>query len=117
MTYGENGSVIGPQNLPTSSAAPGVWSLGEIAEAQRDGIWPAPFKGFIAQFESGFPSQTVLYTGGVDLDSNDDLFISFRSYGNPSSASDYSGGFAKINTTTNTLTDTRLFRVLSLIHI
>jgi hypothetical protein len=111
MTYGENGSVIGPQNLSTTSAAPGVWSLGEIAESVRDGIWPKPFKGFIAQFESGFPSQTVLYTGGVDLDSNDDLFISFRSYGNPSSASVYSAGFAKINTTTNTLTDTRLFQV------
>ena len=109
--YGENGSVIGPQNLPTTSAASGVWSLGEIAEANRDGIWPKPFDGFIAQFESGFPSQTVLYTGGVDLASNADLFISFRSYGNPSSASEYSGGFAKINTTTNTLTDTRLFRV------
>ena len=47
MTYGENGSVIGPQNLPTSSAAPGVWSMGEIAEAVRDGIWPAPANGYI----------------------------------------------------------------------
>ena len=34
MSYGENGSVVGPQNLPTSSAASGVWSLGEVAEAQ-----------------------------------------------------------------------------------
>jgi len=40
--YGENGSVIGPQNLPTSSVASGVWSLGEVAEAQRDEIWPNP---------------------------------------------------------------------------
>ena len=40
--YGENGSVVGPQNLPTSSVASGVWSLGEMAEAQRDGIWPNP---------------------------------------------------------------------------
>lgn len=40
--YGENGSVVGPQNLPTSSVASGVWSLGEVAEAQRDGIWPNP---------------------------------------------------------------------------
>ena len=40
--YGENGSVIGPQNLPTSSAASGVWSLGEMAEASRDSIWPQP---------------------------------------------------------------------------
>ena len=42
MSYGSNGSVIGPDNVPTSSAAPGVWSLGEIAEAVRDDIWPAP---------------------------------------------------------------------------
>jgi len=41
--YGENGSVIGPQNLPTSGftgVASGVWSMGEVAEASRDGIWP-----------------------------------------------------------------------------
>ena len=44
--YGENGSVVGPQNLPTSSAASGVWSLGEQAEAQRDNIWPNPTLGF-----------------------------------------------------------------------
>ena len=47
MTYGENGSVIGPQNLPTSSAASGIWSMGEIAEAQRDGVWPSPSSGYI----------------------------------------------------------------------
>ena len=40
--YGDNGSVIGPANTPTSSAASGVWSLGELAEAERDDIWPAP---------------------------------------------------------------------------
>lgn len=44
--YGENGSVIGPQNLPTSSVASGVWSLGEYSEAQRDGIWPNPIEDF-----------------------------------------------------------------------
>ena len=40
--YGDNGSVIGPTNTPTSSVASGVWSLGELAEAERDSIWPAP---------------------------------------------------------------------------
>ncbi len=40
--YGDNGSVIGPANTPTSSVASGVWSLGEYAEAQRDSIWPNP---------------------------------------------------------------------------
>ena len=56
MTYGENGSVIGPQNLPTSSAASGIWSMGEIAEAQRDGIWPTHVKGtmeLIGEFVAG----------------------------------------------------------------
>ena len=44
--YGENGSVIGPQNLPTSSVASGVWSLAEVAEGQRDEIWPNPTGDF-----------------------------------------------------------------------
>ena len=42
MSYGTNGGVIGPDNVPTTSVASGVWSLGEIAEAVRDDIWPAP---------------------------------------------------------------------------
>ncbi len=42
MSYGSNGSVIGPENAPTTSAASGVWSLGELAEARRDEIWPMP---------------------------------------------------------------------------
>ena len=41
--YGSNGSVIGPENLPTTSAASGVLSLGELSEAERDSLWPAPF--------------------------------------------------------------------------
>jgi hypothetical protein len=39
MAYGENGGVIGPINTPTVSVASGVWSLGEVAEAERQGIW------------------------------------------------------------------------------
>jgi hypothetical protein len=46
MSYGSNGSVIGPDNVPTTSAASGVWSLGEIAESVRDGIWPAPVEAY-----------------------------------------------------------------------
>ena len=45
MSYGENGGVIGPINTPTSSVASGVWSLGEVAEAQRDSSWPNPTLG------------------------------------------------------------------------
>ena len=59
--YGDNGSVIGPQNLPTSSAASGVWSLGEYSEAQRDGIWPNPsftFEKIATSTPSGATSLT-----------------------------------------------------------
>ena len=79
MTYGENGSVIGPQNLPTTSAAPGVWSLGEIAEANRDGIWPAPFGGWIGQFTSGISGGTTAGFGVMcGLNSNNDLWVGTR---------------------------------------
>ena len=78
MTYGENGSVIGPQNLPTTSAAPGVWSLGEIAEANRDGIWPAPFGGWIGQFTSGISGGTTAGFGVMcGLNSNNDLWVGY----------------------------------------
>ncbi len=110
MSYGTNGSVIGPDNVPTTSAASGVWSLGEIAEAERDGIWPAPFGGFIAQFDPNFASQTTTYMRAVSLDSNGDLFLGFDSYTNPSGAK-YAGGIAKINVSAQTLTDTRSFRI------
>jgi len=51
--YGENGSVIGPQNLPTSSVASGVWSLGEAAEATRDGVWPFPQTFWVMELLQG----------------------------------------------------------------
>lgn len=61
--YGENGSVVGPQNVPTSSVASGVWSLGEMTEAQRDGIWPNPQGDFellaTATVTSDVPSITI----------------------------------------------------------
>jgi hypothetical protein len=63
--YGDNGSVIGPQNLPTSSAASGVWSLGEYSEAQRDGIWPNPSFDFekIATITPGTGVATLTFSG------------------------------------------------------
>lgn len=64
MAYGENGSVVGPQNLPTSSVASGVWSLGEVAEAQRDGIWPSPpvHMEFISKIVMDGTSNIVSFT-------------------------------------------------------
>ena len=42
--YGENGGVIGPQNTPSKASASGVWSMAEVAEAERQGKWPGfPF--------------------------------------------------------------------------
>lgn len=65
MSYGTNGSVIGPDNVPTASAAPGVWSLGEIAEAVRDDIWPAPKSGFekIAAISPITSASSVTFSG------------------------------------------------------
>lgn len=62
--YGDNGSVIGPANTPTTSAASGVWSLGEVAEAQRDSIWPNPLGEFeaIARFVADGSTATYDFT-------------------------------------------------------
>ena len=69
MTYGENGSVIGPQNLPTASAAPGVWSLGEIAEAVRGGSWPEPKDGWFYIFNYQ-PGTYSTFPTGIGLNSS-----------------------------------------------
>ena len=66
MGYGENGSVIGPINTPTSSVASGVWSLGEVAEAVRDSIWPelpsGVFECIAKQTISGASTTSVEFT-------------------------------------------------------
>lgn len=36
-----NGGVVGKRNLPTSTAASGVWRLSEIDAARRDAAWPS----------------------------------------------------------------------------
>jgi len=79
MAYGENGSVVGPQNLPTRSVASGVWSLGELSEAQRDGTWPNPLFGWVAQFDvDGTPggSQGATNARSISIDSSDHIFAS-----------------------------------------
>jgi hypothetical protein len=68
MSYGENGGVIGPINTPTSSVASGVWSLGEVAEASRDEIWPQPV----------YP---LTYTGGTTFTYGGATFVKFTSSG------------------------------------
>ena len=73
MSYGTNGSVIGPDNVPTTAAASGVWSLGEIAEARRDDIWPAPTFGWIAQYTIGSGTD---YPRNVRVDSSNDIYFS-----------------------------------------
>jgi hypothetical protein len=64
MSYGVNGSVIGPENAPTTSAASGVWSLGEVAESVRDGIWPEPQYSFekIATITPGTGTGTLTFS-------------------------------------------------------
>ena len=109
MTYGENGSVIGPQNLPTSSAAPGVWSLGEIAESVRDGIWPAPFGGWFATWNPGIYTDTgdASSSAQLSLDSSDNLYISCTTL--DSSASMYTGAIAKVQSNGNGLVNNNRF--------
>jgi len=83
MTYGTNGSVIGPENAPTSSVAAGVWSLGEIAEARRDGIWPMPTSGWLLKVKNYDGDTTDPYptlgTGRMNLmslsSSSDKLYL------------------------------------------
>lgn len=41
LSIGNNGGVLGPRNIPTTSAAPGVWTLEEARSAKLGGIWPA----------------------------------------------------------------------------
>ena len=65
MSYGSNGSVIGPENAPTASVASGVWSLDEMAEAQRDSIWPNPQFSFekIATITPGTGTASLTFSG------------------------------------------------------
>ena len=46
-----NGGIIGPRNVPTPSAAPGVWSLAEAQQYKAAGLWPVttpPFSSAVA---------------------------------------------------------------------
>ena len=113
MTYGENGSVIGPQNLPTTSAAPGVWSLGEIAESVRDGIWPAPFGGWFASWNPGIYTDTAsgdkVATAKISLDSSDNIYISCTQY--DTSASMACPAIAKVQSNGNGLVNNNKFEI------
>jgi hypothetical protein len=62
MSYGSNGSVIGPENAPSKASSSGVWSLGEVAEASRDGVWPGPPVGWFLNVKNydGATSNTPL---------------------------------------------------------
>lgn len=78
--YGENGSVVGPQNLATNSVASGLWSLGEVAENLRGTrSWPGgpDITGGdlrVEDFEAGYiyevfySSRTVTITDAITAD-------------------------------------------------
>jgi len=79
MSYGENGSVVGPQNLPTNTAASGVWSLGEVSEALRGTrAWPGGpeitggtrngTQGDGYLYEIFFASGTMVASGNMTVD-------------------------------------------------
>jgi hypothetical protein len=111
--YGSNGSVIGPENLPTISAASGVWSLGELAEAERDSIWPAPFEGWFASWNPGIytDSGDASSSAQIALDSSDNIYISCST--RDSSASMYTGAIAKVQSNGNGLVNNNRFDIES----
>ena len=84
MSYGENGSVVGPQNLPTDSVASGVWSLGEVAEAQRDAIWPNPKAGvYEAIAQIVVTNATTNFVNFTSIPSGYDSYEIIMSYVDP----------------------------------
>ena len=99
--YGENGSVVGPQNLPTSSVASGVWSLAEYSEGQRDGIWPAPTVGWLGLFNASFYSGATYYNGSCCDDQNN---VFLTTYGTMSTGSQ--GGSVSRVTSDGVMTNT-----------
>ncbi len=113
MSYGMNGGVIGPDVVPTTSSAPGIWSLGEIAEAERDGIWPAPFSGWFASWNPGIynDSGDSCSSGQVALDTSDNLYISCVNH--DSSASMYTSAIAKVQSDGTALVNNNRFDILS----
>ena len=52
ISAGKTWSRIGAEVAPTSSAASGVWQIGEVAENVGAGTWPAPAEDYevIAQY-------------------------------------------------------------------
>lgn len=112
MSYGTNGGVIGPDNVPTLIAAPGVWSLGEIAEARRDSVWPAPFAGWFASWDPGVASDVgdATQSGQITLDTSDNIYIS--AVCNDSSAGTYTSAIAKVQSNGNALVNNYQFNIL-----
>jgi len=99
--YGENGSVVGPQNLPTSSVASGVWSLAELSEGQRDGIWPNPTVGWLGLFNASFYTSGRYYAGSCCDDQNN---VFLTTYGTMSGGSQ--GGSVSRVTSDGVMTNT-----------
>lgn len=60
ISAGKTWSRIGAEVAPTSSAASGVWQIGEVAENVGAGTWPAPPSGYVMVV--GLPD-----TAGVDF--------------------------------------------------
>lgn len=63
-----NGGVIGPQNLPTTISANGVWSLAEVHPSRRGNIWPLERKG-VSSANPAISAKEV-YTAGSTTSGN-----------------------------------------------
>lgn len=42
MSYRRNGSIIGVDNAPTATTAPGIWHVRDVSDFLKAGIWPVP---------------------------------------------------------------------------
>ena len=93
----QNGGIIGPANIPTTTSAKGKWSLAEYYLAKRQNIWPSVTPNSDPYFEY----TTLLLPGnGTDGAQNN----SFLDAGNPAEFT------ASISTTTPLSKNNRLVR-------
>ena len=71
---GKTWSRIGPEVVPTSSSASGVFTLSEYSENQGAGTWPNPAVGWMAYFKPSVYTSSWLYTQ-LMLDDSDNIYI------------------------------------------
>ena len=67
----QNGGIIGPANIPTTTSAKGKWSLAEYYLAKRQNIWPAVTPGS----DPYYPYTTLLLPGNGTNGAQNNTFL------------------------------------------